>query len=525
MAKQHHLTIFLSLAFWLFVSSLSAQTPTFTWVNANGGSTNDSAKFVTEDPQGNVIVTGYFRGNVSFGTTNLTTTDGNLDAYVAKHTTNGALTWIRQISGDGSLGDVGYGAATDSSGNILITGNFSGTAAFGGTNLISTGAHDMFLAKYDSAGNLLWATSAGGANDDIGLHVAVDGSGNSIVTGYFRNLCSFGTTNLNSGSATYSDSYVAKYNSNGQLLWVRQIGGSTYDSGYVAVPDSGGDIYATGYFNTSASINGTVLSGASDEVYLAKFNSAGTLLWARSAGSSGSDKGSSVTVDSTNGVYLSGWFQNTIGFPGTNLTNRGSSDAFLAKYDVNGNFKWVQQIGGSGGDFAQSVVIDNSTNVCVCGDFQNTITLGNTTLSAINTNAGNSTIFLAKFNTNGDLIVSKRFGNTSNNHGHIWPARTGELYFAGNLSGTATFDSFTLNSAGDLDAVVAQLVVSPALSLSRSNLNIVISWPTNNAGFQLQRTSTLGNSNSWQSVNTSVSGSSNVANEPISNIAVYRLRR
>ncbi|MDB6029391.1 MAG: hypothetical protein JWM68_5614, partial [Verrucomicrobiales bacterium] len=489
MGKQPRicLSILAALLFFL-VSPLCAQTPVFTWVKTAGASTNDSAKFVTTDPQGNVIVTGYFRETVTFGQTNLTTTDGNLDGYVAKYTTNGTLIWIRQISGDGSVGDVGYGVTTDSSGNILVTGNFSGTATFGGTNLVSAGSHDMFLAKYDPSGNVLWATRAGGANDDIGLHVAVDSSGNSIVTGYFRNLCSFGTTNLNSGSSNFSDSYVAKYNSSGQLLWVRQIGGSSFDSGYVAVADAVGNIYATGYFNTSASVSGTTLTGTSDEMYLVKFDPAGTLLWARSTGSSGSDKGSSVAIDSTNGVYVSGWFQNTMAFPGTNLISRGSYDTFLAKYNVDGTFNWVRQIGGAGADFGQSVVVDNSGTICLCGDFQNTITLDNTSLTAANTNAGNSAIFLAKYDSNGTLTAAKGFGNTRNNHAHIWSANTGELYVAGNFSGSASFDGYSFNSAGDLDTMVAQLVIPPTLSFSSSGSNLSILWPTNTAGFQLQRT-------------------------------------
>jgi hypothetical protein len=527
MGRRHCICIsILAVLLFLLVTPLGAQTPVFNWVKTAGGSTNDSAKFVTTDPQGNVIVTGYFRENVAFGQTNLTTADGNLDGYVAKYTTNGTLIWIRQISGDGSGGDVGYGVATDSNGNILVTGNFSGTAAFGGTNLVSVGAHDIFLAKYDPSGNVLWATRAGGANDDVGLHVAVDSSGNSIVTGYFRNLCSFGTTNLNSGSSNFSDSYLAKYNASGQLLWVRQIGGTRFDSGYVAVVDAVGNIYTTGYFNTGASVSGTTLSGSSDEMYLVKFDPAGTLLWARSAGSTGSDKGSSVAVDSANGVYVSGWFQKTITFPGSNLVSQGVYDAFLAKYSVDGTFIWARQMGGTGEVFGQSVVVDNSGMVWVCGDFTNTMTLGNTSLTAANTNVGNSAIFLARYDSNGTLMAAKAFGNTQNNHAHIWAAGTGELYLAGNFSGTASFDGYNFNSAGDLDTMIAQLVIPPTLSFSRSGSSFSILWPTNSAGFQLERASTLANTNGWTLLTAAVSSNYNVATEAATNSAsFYRLRR
>jgi hypothetical protein len=507
------------------VAQLRAQTPVFTWVKTAGASTNDSAKFVTTDPQGNVIVTGYFRETVTFASTNLTAANANSDGYVAKYATNGALIWIRQISGNDTNGDVGYGVATDASGNILVTGNFSGTASFGGTNLVSAGGRDMFLAKFDPSGTVLWATQAGGTNDDIGLHVAVDNSGNSIVTGYFRNLSSFGSTNLNSGSSNYSDSYVAKYDASGQLLWVRQIGGNRFDSGYVAVVDAAGNIYATGYFNTSVSVSVATLTGTSDEMYLVKFDSAGTLLWARSAGGTGSDKGSSVALDSTNGVYVTGWFQKTIAFPGTNLFSLGGYDGFLAKYNVDGTFNWARQM-GTGEVFAQSVVVDNSGAIWVLGDFTNKMTLSGTTLTAANTNAGNAAIFLARYDSNGTLTVAKRFGNTRNNHAHLWPANTGELYVAGNFSGTASFDGYTFNSAGDLDTMVAQLVVPPTLSLSRSGATVSIFWPTNNAGFELQRSLTLGNSNGWTAVTAAVSGNNNVATELATNAAAfYRLRR
>jgi hypothetical protein len=141
-----------------------------------------------------------------------------------------AYQWAKRMGGSDS--DQGNAIATDANGNVYVTGDFEGTADFdpsaGTANLTSTGTLDIFLAKYDASGNLLWANRMGGQLTDRGNSLAVDGSGNVVVTGGFRGIVDFdpsvGTANLT--SVGNQDIFVAKYDASGNYLWANGMGGA-----------------------------------------------------------------------------------------------------------------------------------------------------------------------------------------------------------------------------------------------------------------------------------------------------------
>ncbi|MGH8564958.1 MAG: SBBP repeat-containing protein, partial [Gammaproteobacteria bacterium] len=142
------------------------------------------------------------------------------------------LVWARQAGGTSS--DEARGIGVDGSGNSYVTGRFRDTATFGPgetneTMLTSAGGNDVFVAKYDSLGDLVWAKRAGGTSDDDGRGIAVDGSGNSYVTGFFPDTATFGPGETNETmltSAGGNDVFVAKYDSLGDLVWAKRAGGT-----------------------------------------------------------------------------------------------------------------------------------------------------------------------------------------------------------------------------------------------------------------------------------------------------------
>src|SRR5439155_1564249 len=144
----------------------------------------------------------------------------------------GLLVWAKQAGGIDA--DRGEGIAVDSSGNSTVTGFFALTATFGPgeanqTVLTAAGSNDIFVAKYDSTGLLVWAKQAGGANVDGGDGIAVDSSGNSYVTGFFFSTATFGPGEVNQTVLTAvgsDDIFVAKYDSTGLLVWAKQAGGT-----------------------------------------------------------------------------------------------------------------------------------------------------------------------------------------------------------------------------------------------------------------------------------------------------------
>lgn len=352
---------------------------------------------------------------------------------------------------------MGQSIACDPSGNILVTGSFAGTNTLGSTALISAGLSDMFLAKYDSAGNLLWARRAGGASYDEGRGVATDGAGNAYVTGLFQGVASFGNSNLTSSGQ--SDVFVAKYDPAGTLAWVQRAGGNDFDESHAIVLDAATNIYLTGYFDANATFGGILLrnnSGSSD-VFVAKTDSRGVFLWARQAGGNGEDIGAAVVSDGTN-IYVTGCFETSATFGSTNLTSNGTTgakDVFLAAYDATGTLRWVQQAGGAGDDCGHALALDSSGTIYMTGEFLSPAAFGTTNLVG-----SGKDIFLAKYGPTGNLGWVRKAGGNNNIYGDsgqgVQVDRAGSVYVAGYFSGTASFGVTNLASSGFDDLFVAK---------------------------------------------------------------------
>ncbi len=172
---------------------------------ASAGSALEEGTGIAVDGSGDSYVTGFFRESATFGAgeANETTFNsfGEEDIFVAKYNRRGKLLWAKQAgsSASGGVGvlEGGRGIAVDGSGDSYVTGLFFESATFGAgeaneTTLNSSGREDIFVAKYNRRGKLLWAKQAGGSTNDIGEGIAVDGSGDSYVTGFFRNSATFG---------------------------------------------------------------------------------------------------------------------------------------------------------------------------------------------------------------------------------------------------------------------------------------------------------------------------------------------
>src|SRR5688572_25082949 len=214
--KIHYKLLFLFLLCQLYSLTVLAQIPNFLWAKQSEGqasnSNDDSGRSVATDAQGNNYVTGHFKGIATIGNATLTSS-GLYDIFIAKYNASGTLLWAKQAGGTGD--DQGYSIAVDGSGNSYVTGHFKGIATFGTTTLTSSGLYDIFIAKYNASGTLLWAKQAGGARNDSGQGIAVDGSGNSYVAGYFEGItATFGTTTFTSNGGN-DDVFIAKYDASG----------------------------------------------------------------------------------------------------------------------------------------------------------------------------------------------------------------------------------------------------------------------------------------------------------------------
>jgi hypothetical protein len=222
--------------------------------------TNCKGYAIAVDSDGSVYTTGTFADTADFDpdttTYNLITIPStNFDIYLSKLDSSGNFVYAKQM-GSTYAGEEAHGLCVDAAGNAYITGNFGDTADFdpgaGTYNLIAQGASDIFTAKYDATGNLVWAKAAGGLYNDFSLCIVQDNGGNVYTTGNFG-----GPADFDPGAAVYSmtplgnaDGFISKLDSNGNLVWAKQIGGSGNDYGY-SLLDAAANIYLTGnYFGT-----------------------------------------------------------------------------------------------------------------------------------------------------------------------------------------------------------------------------------------------------------------------------------
>lgn len=378
------------------------------WAKSTGGIDVGGGAAVAIDANGNIFVTGTFiTPTISFDTITLTNANaGNYNMFIVKYNSNGDAIWADHAEGI----SVARSLATDASRNVFITGSFySPTVDFGTnslTNLDTTGyTDDLFLVKYDNDGNVLWAKRAGGNYEDVAYSVATDKNGNAFVTGYFIDYTmSFDSIIVTNIQAGYDYIFLAKYNASGDALWAKGAGGGIdYDDAYAVATDEGGNVFVTGRFNSptitfdSITLINTWFFG---DMFLAKYDAAGNVLWARNAGGTYTDMAWAITTDENGNAIVTGDFwSSTITFDSITLTNTnvGSSDLFLVAYDANGNVAWAKSAGESNDDYGVSVATDASGNILLTGNFMSpTITFGSTSLTNSNNSGNHGEMYVTK---------------------------------------------------------------------------------------------------------------------------------
>ena len=286
------------------------------WAIQAGGTSYDGGYGIAHDGAGGALVTGYFSGEASFGSTSLTSR-GEYDVFVMHVTASGAIDWA--IQAGGTSYDGGYGIAHDGAGGALVTGYFSGEASFGSTSLTSRGEYDVFVMHVTASGAIDWAIQAGGTSYDGGYGIAHDGAGGALVTGYFSGEASFGSTSLTSRGV--QDAFVMHVTASGAIDWAIQAGGTSYDGGYGIAHDGAGGALVTGYFYGKAAFGSTSLTSRGEyDAFVMHVTASGTIDWAIQAGGKDFDEGNGIAHDGAGGALVTGYFKGNASFGSKTLT-------------------------------------------------------------------------------------------------------------------------------------------------------------------------------------------------------------
>jgi len=303
---------------------------------------------------------------------------------------------------------------TDQDGNSYTTGYFSSVASISGVNLTSSGLTDVFFVKNNAAGEVIWRAKAGGPMSDRGLAVSADANGNLIVCGFYKGSIDFGNGVTLNAIDNSQDAFVAKYNVSGQAVWARGGGsGGNSDRANGVATDALGNIYLTGQFSGEAIFDGTTITseGNTSDIYTAKYDGAGNLLWIKIGTGEGANSGQGIAASASGEVYVTGTFSDTIAFD--NVYNNPIINAlFLIKYSTAGDEVWFRYAGGSN-QSASYAIAETEGQVYITGDCGPTLTFFNTNLFPVINNDYDNAVFLAKFNASGAYQWGRAYGSNS----------------------------------------------------------------------------------------------------------------
>jgi hypothetical protein len=369
------------------------------------------------DGGGGVLVTGWFSGTSNFGGGPFTSS-GEQDIFVAKFNASGGPVWSQRF-GD-AMSQSGNAVASDSAGNVILAGNFAGTVTFAPPPLVSAGGSDVFLAKFDVAGNEEWNKSFGGSLDDEVTGMAVDGAGYILLTGRFKGTIDFGGGPLVEVCAGLGDLFIAKFDPQGTHQWSKSYCLSGDARAAAIATDFKSNLMLTGYFDGSISFGlaGDTLISDGRDAFAVKLMPNGDHAWSRSFGGPGAQEGTGVAADNKDHLIVTGEFEGSTDFGGGALTSAGKLDAFVVKLSaLDGSTTWSKRFGDDQDQRPTSIGVTDAGNPIVTGVLNGSIDFGGGALPA----SASPQIFLAKLTSeNGDHLFSRAFGG-------VGPAYSSEI--------------------------------------------------------------------------------------------------
>lgn len=440
---------------------VTAQVPEWQWARSASCTGGTEGLDVASDASGNVYVMGWYTGpSISFGSITLYSQNPNrYYAYLAKYDSSGNVLWAKKAGGTGI--SLGSGVAVDFAGNAYITGLYDSSYVFFGNDTLSYNGTNIFLTKYDSSGNVLWAKCAGGVSVNASsTSVATDPFGNVYITGFFH------SSNLIIGSDTLTNYgnynvFTAKYDSSGNALWAKSGQGTTYDLSYSVASDASGNAYITGYFaspfivfDTDTLFNPNLFY----TIFLVKYDPSGNVTLAKSSIGGGGNYGTCVTTSSSGNIYITGHFNSyPIIFGSDTLLPSGNvKDAYLVKYDFSGNVLWAKCFWGA---LPYKIIVDAADNIYMTSSmgYPTNVPIAIDSITLQLPPGSTDPMFVAKFNSSGNVCWAKALASGGDDHSGVALGPTGSIYITSDFYNINPFilgcDTLTLTGYEDIFVV------------------------------------------------------------------------
>jgi hypothetical protein len=392
---------------------------------AGGGPQSDVATDVAMDAEGNMFISGTFNGTATFGDHSITAADDDpnntwSDAYLVKFNADGEAQWARR-GGTGIFNSFGNAVATGPDGSVFWTGYTTALSTFdGGDNddgeLMAVASWEAFIAKYDNDGNLLWVDGLVGSGDNTGQAVAVDPDGYVYFAAIIDGTASIGGQSFSAISGR--DGFLVKLDPDGEAVWGIAVGGSQTNAAYdVAVHPEGG-VVLSGQFRGVATFGDIPLqsSGLTD-TFAARIDADGDVVWATKLGAQGDDYNRGLAVAPDGAIYLTGSFEQEI-LVGTDiLVSPNFSTVYVARLNPDGSPAWGRRIGGTGFDFGESLAVDAEGNVYATGYVDGAFVVSTGDGDENHQTAGDNDGYLAVYSPEGELLSFETIGGTNRDRG------------------------------------------------------------------------------------------------------------
>ncbi|MCU0359549.1 MAG: T9SS type A sorting domain-containing protein [Bacteroidia bacterium] len=456
--------LILVLVYSITYTTLICQTTNWVWAENSTGGSLPQISGLANDQNGNAYMVGAYSNTLSFGSFSSTSNNVFSDGFMFKVDGTGAAMWSLFAGGNGSDGFTDL--AVDASGDIYVAGIIgSPSMAIGGFTVTNSSFFQFFIMKMNAQGNIVWvkSSSSGSATN---CKITSDNSG-IYLAGVFSDNAPLVIESSTLVSSGLEDIFMMKFDIAGNLLWATKSGGPASDYANSIDLSQSGDIFISGGFNSNTLSFGTnTISGAPTSTnycgYTAKFSNSGQNIWVKKVNPiNNMVHPGALTTDASGNSYFCGTFSAPGVIIDTHTLSTTGTNYFLAKYDSNGNVLWATNEGGSEYTWSKDIAMDYNNNVYVCGNYKgSTVMVGSFPLTNDSTTQN---VFLAGYNSNGQIITALQGGGKFNDEiAQLSVGPLGEIYVGGSFDNSTVFGTHTLSTLQGL----SDMFLTKAASIS-----------------------------------------------------------